>query len=153
MSTNSFIGTWKLVSAESKTTSGEVGYPFGKDAAGYLIYGEDGIMAVSIMIAHRVNFASADFRAGSREERLASYDTYLSYCGTYEMKGDIVIHRIKLSLSELERSRSGALLPVFRRSTDVEHAPYGRARRGTDGAIDMAARSDALNPSILTRQW
>jgi hypothetical protein len=98
MSSNPFVGTWRLVSAETKTASGEVSYPFGKDATGYLIYGQDGFMAVAIMHANRANFASSDIGAGSLEEKLASFDTYLSYSGTYEMKGDVVVHHIELSL-------------------------------------------------------
>ena len=35
-----FCGTWRLVSFEARTSSGEVSYPLGKDAAGYLIYSQ-----------------------------------------------------------------------------------------------------------------
>ena len=98
MLTNAFVGTWRLVSAETKTASGEVSHFLGKDAAGYLIYSQDGYMAIAIMQANRVNFASADIRAGSLEEKLAAVDTYLSYCGTYKVKGDKVVHHIELSL-------------------------------------------------------
>jgi len=98
MSTNPFVGTWRLVSGETKTASGEVSHPFGKHATGYLIYSQDGYMAVAIMQANRANSASADIRAGSPEEKLAAFDTYLSYCGTYEVKGDKVLHHIECSL-------------------------------------------------------
>ena len=98
MSTNPFIGTWRLVSAETKTASGEISYPFGRDAAGYLIYGQDGYMAVTIMGANRKRFTTADVRGGSLQEKLTAFDTYLSYCGTYEVKGDKVVHQIELSL-------------------------------------------------------
>lgn len=98
MSTNPFVGTWRLVSGEIKTARGEVSHPFGKDPTGYLIYTEDGYVAVAIMSANRASFASADIRAGSSEEKLAAFDTYLSYCGTYEVKDDKVVHHIKVSL-------------------------------------------------------
>ena len=45
MSTNPFVGTWQLISNETKDASGEVSHPFGKDATGYVIYSEDGHMA------------------------------------------------------------------------------------------------------------
>jgi Lipocalin-like domain len=70
----------------------------GRDVAGYLTYHEDGYMAVTIMQADRPKFASADPGAGSPEERAAAFDTYVSYCGTYEIHGTKVIHRIELSL-------------------------------------------------------
>jgi hypothetical protein len=98
MSTDPFAGTWRLISAESKTASGEVSHLFGSGASGYLIYSQDGYMTASIAHANRASFASADFRAGSLEEKLAGFDTYLSYCGTYEVKGDRVVHHIELSL-------------------------------------------------------
>jgi|SRR5579859_2734889 len=98
MPTNSFEGTWRLVSAVTKTTSGEITHPFGKDAVGYLIYSQGGYMAVAIMQPNRTNFASADIRAGSLEERVAAFDTYVSYCGTYEVKGDKIVHHVELSL-------------------------------------------------------
>jgi len=62
VSPNPFIGTWRLVSAETKSDSGEISYPFGKNAMGYLIYGEDGYMAVTIMQAERVEFTTPDVR-------------------------------------------------------------------------------------------
>jgi hypothetical protein len=98
MSTNPFVGTWRLNSAEAKTTSGEVGPLFGAVASGYLIYSPDGYMAVEITHANRASFASADFRGGSTEEKLAGFDSYVSYSGTYEVKGDQVVHHVELSL-------------------------------------------------------
>jgi hypothetical protein len=98
MSTNPFVGTWRLLSLETRTSGEEVGYPLGKDAVGYLIYSQEGFMAASVMRAGRANFASADSLAASAEEKLTAFETYSSYCGTYEVKGDKVIHHIELSL-------------------------------------------------------
>ncbi len=98
MSISSLAGTWRLVSAETITGSGEISHPFGKDATGYLIYSPDGYMAVLITQANRSNFASADFRAGSPDEQATAFDTCVSYCGTYEVKSDKVVHHIELSL-------------------------------------------------------
>ena len=98
MSTHPFVGTWRLVSFEIRTANGEVSYPFGEDAAGYLIYSQDGYMAASIMDANRARFASSDFRASSPEEKRAAFDTYITYCGTYEVKDDKVTHHAEISL-------------------------------------------------------
>lgn len=97
MSSNSLEGTWSLVSAITKTASGEITHPYGKNAIGYLIYSHGGYMAVAIMRPDRRNFASADFRAGSSEERATAFNTYVSYCGTYEIKGEKIVHHIELS--------------------------------------------------------
>ena len=55
-------------------------------------------MAASVIRADRANFNSADIWAARPEEKLAAFDTYGSYCGRYEVKGDKVIHHIELSL-------------------------------------------------------
>ena len=98
MSTNLFIGTWRLLSAEAKSSNGEVIYPFGKDATGFLMYGPDGYMAVTVMRPNRANFATKDFRGGTPEEKLAAFSSYLSYCGKYEVKGEKIVHQIDMSL-------------------------------------------------------
>jgi len=98
MSTNPFVGTWRLISNETKETSGEISHPFGKDATGYVIYTQDGYLALTIMGPNRGSFPSADIRAGSLEEKQAAFDSYLTYSGTYEVLGDKVVHHIEQSL-------------------------------------------------------
>jgi hypothetical protein len=97
MTQNRFIGTWRLVSAEVRITDGQISYPWGQDALGYLMYNKDGYMMVAIMSGNRPNFASSDFSGGSIEEKAAAIDTYLSYGGKYEVKRDRVIHHIEVS--------------------------------------------------------
>jgi hypothetical protein len=80
------------------TPAGEVPGPFADGAAGSLIYTEDGHMAASIMPANRPNFASPDMRAGTPQEKIAAFETYLTYCGTYSVESDRVIHHVQLSL-------------------------------------------------------
>jgi hypothetical protein len=96
--TNSFVGTWRLVSMESSGSGGEVSYPMGRDAIGYICYGEDGYMTVTITAADRAEFSTPDLWGGTAAEKLAAFDTYLSYCGTYEVRERSVIHRIETSL-------------------------------------------------------
>ncbi len=98
MAINPFVGTWRLISNETKEASGGTSHPFGKDATGYVIYTEDGHVALTIMSPDRGPFASADMRAGSLEDKGAAFDTYFSYCGEYEVKGDKVVHHLELSL-------------------------------------------------------
>lgn len=50
------------------------------------------------MTANRPRFASGDAGGGTTEERLAAADTYLSYCGRYEVRPDKVIHHVEVSL-------------------------------------------------------
>lgn len=98
MNNNALVGTWKLVSWENKSLEGEITYPFGQDALGCIQYTADGYMAVSIMRAHRANFASADLLGGSVAEKVAAVESYFGYCGSYEFDGVRVIHRVQASL-------------------------------------------------------
>lgn len=54
-------------------------------------------MFVAIMTTNRPLFNSGDILGGSTEEKLAAAETYVSYCGTYEIQGDKVIYHIEVS--------------------------------------------------------
>jgi hypothetical protein len=94
--TNNLSGVWKLVSIETRKEDDAV-FRRGK-RTGYLLYSDDGYMSVAYMKEGRPNFTSGDIRGGTIEEKLAAIDGYNSYCGQYEVKGDIVIHKIDVSL-------------------------------------------------------
>jgi hypothetical protein len=97
MAQNPFVGTWKLVSCELRRLDGQASYPFGQDAVGYIMYSQDGYMSVAFMSPDRLKFAAGDIRGGTTEEKLAAADTYVSYCGRYEIQGDRIIHHIEVS--------------------------------------------------------
>lgn len=97
MSQNPFVGTWRLISWEYRSADGQVSNPFGQDFVGYIMYSEGGYMSVAIMSANRPKFASGDLWGGTTEEKVAAADTYVSYCGKYEVQGDKVIHYIDVS--------------------------------------------------------
>jgi hypothetical protein len=97
MTANPLIGAWRLVSYEAHS-DGEVLYPLGPDATGYIMYTSDGYMSVGMMAADRTNFASGDLRGATDQENIAAASTYVSYCGKYEYQGDRVIHRIEAAL-------------------------------------------------------
>lgn len=97
MAQNPFVGTWRLLSCEIRRADGQVSYPFGQDLGGYILYSQDGYMSVALMSANRPQFAAGDIRGGTTEEKVAAADTYVSYCGRYEIQGDRVIHHIEVS--------------------------------------------------------
>ncbi len=98
MNTGKFIGTWKLLSLESRTEGGQVAYPLGKDVIGYITYTEQNFMSVSIMQPNRLAFASGDIKGGTAEEKVSAIDGYVSYCGKYAVGEKTIIHHIELSL-------------------------------------------------------
>ena len=100
MASNPLVGTWRLVSWENRSVvDGEVSYPLGEDAVGYIMYGQDGYMSVAIMRPEGARFADEDLFGGGAEERAQAATTYVTYCGRYEFRGDTVVHRVDLSLS------------------------------------------------------
>src|ERR671916_2297028 len=98
MTSNPIVGTWRLISWENRGLDGEIVYPLGEDAVGYIMYNEDGYMFVAIMRSDRANFPAGDILSGSMEEKAYAAGTYVSYCGRYEFRGDTVIHHVDLSL-------------------------------------------------------
>ena len=98
MAQNSFVGTWRLISAEHRDSDGQVAYLYGKDPVGYIMYNDDGHMAVAIASSGRSNFVSEDRVTATAEEKVAAVNTYTSYCGTYEIRDDRVIHHVEVSL-------------------------------------------------------
>ncbi len=98
MLTNPFVGTWHLISNESKNAEGDVSHPFGKDATGHFIYTEDGHVACTIMGPDRTRFVAKDLRKGSLEDKQSAFDSYFAYCGTYDVAGDQVVHHLEQSL-------------------------------------------------------
>jgi hypothetical protein len=57
------------VSWENRAADGQVTYPMGTDALGYLLYTADGRFSVTISRAGRAGFAAGDLLAGTTEER------------------------------------------------------------------------------------
>jgi len=98
MTRDARFGTSRLRSMESVDAEGQVSHPMGRDASGYLMYAPDGYMSVAIVGAHRPAFGSPDMRAGTSEEKDAAFDTYIAYCGTYEVRDNAVVHQVQASL-------------------------------------------------------
>ena len=88
----------------SPQPDGTIHYLYGKDVIGYLIYTADGYMAAEIMDPDRRQsdpdfpheFAAAQTLPES--DRARAYSTYVSYCGTYTVESDRVIHHVKAGL-------------------------------------------------------
>jgi predicted ester cyclase len=94
---SSLVGTWQLLSCELRTVGGAVTYPWGPDAIAYLIYTEDGHVSYQVAVANRPNFSSTDLFGGTDQEKIAAAETFQSYCGTYDLQADRVVHHVKVS--------------------------------------------------------
>ncbi len=75
-----------------------IDYPFGPQAASFIIYMDEGYMSVVITSSGRDLFEANDLLGGSAAEKAQAAETYLSYCGRYEYRGNSVVHHVELSL-------------------------------------------------------
>lgn len=98
MATSPLVGTWRLRSFHSEIVDGRTIYPYGPEVVGYITYTEDGRVAVAIASADRAGHATADFRGGTDAQKVAAYDSYISYAGAYEVEDDLVTHHVEVCL-------------------------------------------------------
>ena len=92
---HALVGTWRLVSFESRLQSGEIRYPMGRVVAGQLIYDAVGNVSAHIMDVSRPAFASGDRATGTEAEVRAAFVGYLAYYGTYaadHVRGTVTHH-------------------------------------------------------------
>jgi hypothetical protein len=95
-----FVGTWKLVSFESRSPSGELTYPRGREPIGRLTYDSNGRMTVQIMQRDRAKFGDENSRRATAAEAEIAFRGYTAYFGTYmvnEAAGH-VIHKVEACL-------------------------------------------------------
>jgi lipocalin-like protein len=89
------VGTWKLVSASSKTSKGEQGEaPYGLNPSGFLTYTADGRVTALISYGGRKALSGT---GGTLEEQAEAFKTFLAYAGRYTMASDKVTHTIEVS--------------------------------------------------------
>jgi hypothetical protein len=93
------VGTWQLVSFE-RHAGGDVSYPMGRDARGYISYDPTGWMSVQIMRGDRAPLAGGGAAEGTLDELRATVAGYLGYAGTYtvDRAAGTVTHQIGLHL-------------------------------------------------------
>lgn len=80
----------------SRADDGSLTYPLGEDAQGSLVYTAGGWMIAQISSRDRRELPSDDLFSGSDAERAEAFSSYLAYCGSYEITGDVVVHRVAM---------------------------------------------------------
>ncbi|HEX8798715.1 MAG TPA: lipocalin-like domain-containing protein, partial [Terriglobales bacterium] len=79
------VGTWQLVSIEDTMKDGSVGPPadLGPHSKGFLMYEPDGHMCATLVNSDRPRWK--DSAKATDAEKIAYYDTFIAYCGTYKL--------------------------------------------------------------------
>lgn len=138
MNSSTFIGTWRLISCETRTPEGKRLLPFGKNPKGFLIYTPNGYMSANIMKENRpplgidpekaitplVLFNPRYWRAFVRY--FMASRKYLSYNGKYEARNGQVVHHV-----------DGSLLPDWI-GTDLV-----REYKMSDDQLELTAKTDS----------
>jgi hypothetical protein len=95
------LGTWKLVSINVTLKDGSVrpDATFGPHAKGFIMYQPDGYMCANIMNPDHMTWK--DVNKPTSEEKLATFDGSLSYCGEYKLDAEhsMVTHYPKVAWS------------------------------------------------------
>ncbi len=95
-STGGLIGTWKLVSASTRSGDGTTNTaPYGSNPTGFLTYSPDGRMTAIISNGGRRPLSIADRITAPADERAQAFATFLAYAGRYTVEGDKVTHHIE----------------------------------------------------------
>ena len=91
------VGTWSLKNFELHVPDGKIVFPYGEDVDGLLMYDLTGHMSAVFGSAKVPVSTETDLeKAGANP----NYDTFMSYCGPYEIQGDRVVHRVTMSSME-----------------------------------------------------
>lgn len=104
MKIEDIVGVWDLVSLKSYGKDGSIHYPLGKDAKGYLIYTNFGYMSGALWRTDRprVGVPLDEMKKLPFPRNvmpilryMMGAKSYVSYAGTFEIRGDCVIHHVK----------------------------------------------------------
>ena len=109
-----FWGTWKLKSMVKRSPSGQVSQPLSENPLGYITYTPEGFMHAILMKSGRnpIGLFPEELRDALSSKRiffsfryilaglkyLIAITSCVSYCGTYEVKGDTVAHHVTASM-------------------------------------------------------
>ncbi len=122
-----FAGSWKLISSEMRTSSGDVHFPLGADCVGRLMVDDEGNFSVQLMQPGRPEFSSGDILRGTEEEIRAAYQGYVGFWAnidvdpkertiSYQVEGSLFpnwIGQDNLRYYELEGDRLILKTPAF----------------------------------------
>jgi Lipocalin-like domain len=98
MTNDKLVGTWRLVSASSTTSTGErIEAPYGPGPTGFLTYSGDGRMMSLISYGGRKPLSFGGGTRSPQEEQAEAFNSFLAYAGRYTLGDDKVTHHVEIS--------------------------------------------------------
>ncbi len=128
------IGRWDIVSWEQVFDDGRRELPMGDALHGFIRYTEDGDMMCMLVRAERPNFTTGGQWNASNEEKARAYTSMLAYGGRFSVDGDIVSHKVNISM-----------FPNW-----VGGEQKRRLVKNDDGTIALTARMEEGTPQART---
>jgi lipocalin-like protein len=94
MRKDDLLGTWKLLSASSTSSTGERDEaPYGAGPLGFLAYGGDGRVSALISYGGRKPLSGIP----KVQEQAETFKTFFAYAGRYTFNGDQIVHHVEVS--------------------------------------------------------
>jgi hypothetical protein len=92
------LGTWRMVSCQDEfiATGERVDY-FGPSPVGYISYHSDGRMMALVISNNR---SSPEGPVPTDQEKIALFDSFLAYAGTYTFDDEKVVHHVDASWNQ-----------------------------------------------------
>jgi hypothetical protein len=118
------VGAWKLRSWENRAADGQVTYPMGTDALGFLLYAADGRFSVTMSRAGSSQFAAGDLVGGTAEEKARVVEGFVAYAGPLQLPWRPCHPPCgAVAVPQLSRDRPGAVGRTHRGSADPQRQP------------------------------
>lgn len=92
------VGRWEILSWEQAFDDGRRERPMGEHLQGFIHYTEGGHMACMIARVERPNFETGGQWNADDAEKAHAYNSLLAYGGRYEVEGDVITHKVDISL-------------------------------------------------------
>lgn len=94
------IGAWTLESWSIQFSDGSAErFPFGLSPCGSLMYSSNGRMLAAIGRADRTLLSTAVPQQAPVVEKVAAFDSFFSYGGSFYIEGDTVVHQVDIALN------------------------------------------------------
>ena len=134
------LGAWQLVRWEITYGDGRpASLPYGAAPTGMILYTHDGAMSACIARAGRAPLSSESVRSAPEAERLAAFESYFQYAGTYAIAGPPGAQQVVHTVTH-------ALNPNFVGTRQVRNMHCA-----TDGTLTLSA-SDTVPGTTVVRE-
>lgn len=91
------VGTWRLNKSTRVDENGRKTQPWGESAIGFITFTKDGWMSLNIQSRNRPIFDAGHASAGTPSEKVAAFDSFISYAGRFDIVGDTIHNFVEAS--------------------------------------------------------